>query len=177
MLSKYGRQLADGLTILRVLISAMLVLLGLWRGAEVLETVIALLMLAFFTDLIDGHLARMSPEKEPSWIGRHDPEADMAMSVGVSSYLTVSGFLAPTVGAVLIFVIVTLWLYRYQLAWPIYAIPYVILALVALQQAPFFGWLLIAYVLATMIIRIPRLLHEYLPDFVRALGQLRGRKD
>ncbi|HEY53581.1 MAG TPA: hypothetical protein G4N94_09010 [Caldilineae bacterium] len=175
MLSRYGRLLADALTAARVILSAYLVWLGFSGGASALSSAILVLLAAWLTDVLDGMLARRSQTKTPSWIGRHEDMADMTMSLGVIGYLVFSGFLASPVGAVLAFVILALWLYSYPLAWPIYAIPYVILFLIALQFAPLFAWILAAYLLIALILRGPRLLREYLPQLIQSLRHPRRR--
>jgi MFS family permease len=169
--------MADALTATRVILSAYLVWLGFGGGVNALSSAILILLAAWLTDVLDGILARRSQTTELSWIGKHEDVADMTMSLGVIGYLVFSGFLASTVGTVLAFVILALWLYSYPLAWPIYAIPYVILFLVALRFAPLYAWLLAAYLLIALALRGPRLLREYLPLLIHSLRHPRRRDD
>ena len=119
--------------------------------------------------MLDGILARRARSPKATWIGRHEDIADMTMSIGVIGYLVFSGFLAPAVGIMLASVILALWLYSYPLAWPIYAIPYIILLLVAYHQTPILAWMMVTYLLTALVLRGPRLLREYLPLLLRSL--------
>jgi len=75
----------------------------------------------------------------------------------------------------LVLAILLFWcLHSHQLAWPFYALPYVILLWAAFQEAPAFGWLAVAYLGMTLVLRWRRLMNEFLPQFFGAVGSLRG---
>ena len=171
MVRKYGRLLADMLTLLRVILSAGMVWMGwAWRE-EALAAVVVALTLAWLTDILDGPLARRS-DAPPTWISRHEAEADMTMSLGVLGYLILSGFLAPLIGVPLAFLIAGLWLYSYLLAWPVYVIPYVILFVIVYRYERPFAWVIAGYMMIALALRASRLRREYLPAFVHALRRL-----
>lgn len=171
---KHTKPLADLLTAGRALLGLCLAGLGMVQGAKALPTALLTVILSWLTDLLDGPLARRDPDLQTTWIGEHDPEADLAVSLGVAAYLVLSGYLPAWLGTVLVLVTLGLWIFHsYQLAWPFYAVPYLILGIRAFQYAPFFGWLAAGYLLLTLITRWPRLRHEYLPQFFQAVGTLR----
>lgn len=175
---RHTRPLADLLTASRVLLSVYLVGLGMTRGAEALPVAVLAVILSWLTDLADGPLARHDPDSPITWVGRHDAEADLSVSLGVAVYLAFSGYLAAWLGVVLVLAIMGLWiLHSHQLAWPFYAVPYTVLILTALRDAPLFGWLAVGYLLATLVASWSRLRREFLPGFFEAVGSLLGRND
>ena len=135
-----------------------------------------IVMLSWLTDLLDGPLARRDSTSPVSWVGRHDAEADLTTSLGVVAYLVLSGTMAGWVGALIGLATLALWgLYSRQLAWPLYATPYGVLVFAAFRAAPAFGWLTVTYLMVTAVTRWPRLRREYLPEFVRVVGDLLQR--
>ena len=174
--SPSGRNLADLLTVSRVLLALVLVWLGICTGHRALPAAALIVVLSWFTDLLDGPLARRDATSPVTWVGRHDAEADLSTSLGVIVYLVLSGHLAGWVGAVIGVTTLALWaLHSRQLAWPLYAAPYGILVFVALRSVPILGWLVIAYLLVTLATRWPRLRREYLPEFFQAVGSVLER--
>lgn len=171
----HTKTLADLLTVSRACLSVCLAALGMVRGAEALPTAVLIVIITWLTDLLDGPLARHDPDPRITWIGEHDPEADLTVSLGVAAYLVLSGYLAAWLGAVVVLVTLGLWVWHsHQLAWPFYAVPYVVLEVVALREAPLFGWLAVAYLLATLVARWSRLRDEFLPEFFQAVASFRG---
>ncbi len=166
-----GRNLADLLTVSRVFLALVLVWLGLSIGHSAMPTAILLVVLSWFTDLLDGPLARRDTISPPTWVGQHDAEADLSTSLGVAAYLVLTGHIPGWVGAVMSVATIAIWtLHSRQLAWPLYAAPYGILVFVALGAVPILGWLVVAYLLVTLATRWPRLRREYLPEFFQAVG-------
>jgi phosphatidylglycerophosphate synthase len=169
----HTKPLADFLTVSRALLGICLAWLGMARGVEALPTAVLVVIISWLTDVLDGPLARYDPEHRVTWLGEHDAEADLAISLGVTAYLVLSAYLAGWMGAVLVLTILGLWvLHSHQLAWPFYALPYVILILLALQDAPLFGWLALGYLLATPVVCWPRFWQQYLPEFFQAIDSL-----
>jgi hypothetical protein len=63
----------------------------------------------------------------------------------------------------------------FALAWPIYAIPYVLLAIVAYREAPLFFWVVAGYLLVLLVLRWPRMRREHLPELLEAANNMLGR--
>jgi len=61
------------------------------------------------------------------------------------------------------------------LAWPFYAMPYAVLASIALRAATVLGWALIAYVASVSVLRRQRLKGEFLPEFFDAVKDIRAQ--
>lgn len=170
------RNLADLLTLSRVLLALGLVLLGVRVGASALPAAVVVVILSWFTDLLDGPLARRDTVSAVTWVGQHDTEADLSTSLGVVAYLVLSGYVAGWLGALMSAATLVVWVFHSrQLAWPLYATPYGILLFVALRTAPVVGWLAIIYLLVTLATRWPRLRREYLPEFFQAVSGLLER--
>ncbi len=171
------RLLADLLTVSRVLLAFLLAVIGWARGAEGLPLAVAVLLISWFTDLVDGPLARCAHSPSPDWIGQHDAEADLATSLGVAAYLAFSGYLPSWLAVALVVLILGVWfLHSHQLAWPLYAVPYAILAVVAFGAAPVWGRIMVGYLFGTLVLRYRRLATEFLPEFFQAVATLRGKR-
>jgi len=175
---RHTKPLADLLTVSRVLLGICLAGLGMARRAEALPTAVFTVIISWLTDVLDGPLARHDSDHRITRVGEHDAEADLTVSLGVAAYLILSGYVAGWLGAMLVLTILGLWvLHSHQLAWPFYALPYVILILIALQDAPLFGWLAVGYLLATLVLCWPRFWQQYLPEFSQTVDSLhRGNR-
>ena len=172
---KHTKPLADTLTIARAILGLCIAGLGLSQGRSALPTVVTAVIIAWLSDLLDGPLARRDEAWHTTWVGEHDAEADLAVSLGIAVYLVLSGYVPAWVGGGLVLAILLFWcLHSHQLAWPFYALPYVILLWAAFQEAPAFGWLAVAYLGMTLVLRWRRLMNEFLPQFFGAVGSLRG---
>ncbi len=169
----HGRKFADLLTLSRAILGFTIAGLGLSRGSEALPSAISLVLLSWVTDTLDGPLARSDSEGSVSWIGKHDAEADLATSVGVTGFLVFSGFLSGWVGIGIVAAMIGTWfLHSYQLAWPLYAVPYVFLGDTAFREEASVIWLAIAYLAFTLVLHWARMRDEFLPEFFRAVGSL-----
>lgn len=171
------RVLADLMTVSRVFLAVCLAVLGFTRGGAALPTVALLLLLSWTTDLVDGPLARLDKDPQISWVGKHDAEADLSTSFGVTAYLVFSGYMASWMGAALVIVMLVLWVvYSHEAAWPLYVVPYVVLMVVTFQGAPLHGWLIVAYLLFCLKVYWSRLLEETLPQFFGTFKRVRKRE-
>ncbi len=175
---RHTKPLADLLTLARALLAFCIAGLSLVEGTNTVALAVVGVIVSWLTDLLDGPLARHDPDPETTWIGEHDAEADLSTSLGVTVYLVLSGHLPGWVGAILVLITLGLWiLHSHQLAWPFYAVPYVLLGLFAFQEAPLFGWLAVGYLAIALAIRRRRLWGEFLPAFFEAVRSLRNGRE
>ncbi|MGD8605003.1 MAG: CDP-alcohol phosphatidyltransferase family protein [Anaerolineales bacterium] len=172
------RRLADLLTLSRVALSLAIIFLGTQTHEETLPKVVILVLLSWFTDLIDGPLARHDLYHPTTIIGQHDAEADLTTSIGVTIYLVLAGYV-PAAGALVFLLFLTrVWFWHsHQLAWPLYALPYAFLLVFAFQEITAYGRLMGAYILTMLVVSWPRLQHEFLPEFFEAVQSVRQRKE
>ena len=173
---KRTKPIADALTQARVVLGLCIAILGFWRGRDALPQVVLAVIVSWLTDLLDGPLARRDPERTQTWTGEHDAEADLTTSAGVTVYLVASRYLAVWLGVAILLATLGLWfLHSHQLAWPFYAMPYAVLASIALRAATVLGWALIAYVASVSVLRWQRLKAEFLPEFFDAVKDIRAQ--
>ena len=164
----YAKRLADLLTASRVLIALILAWLGIAGARESLALAGFLLLASWITDLLDGPLARQS-EADPTWIGDHDLEIDVLVSLGVLAYLVGTGFLDATYAAVYILLWVVIswrWGWHRDPAMLFQAPIYLWFIVVSMRYAPQAGWWLIAYVAMVVVITWPRFPREIVPGFI-----------
>lgn len=178
---KRTKPLADILTQARAFLAVCIVWLGISRRRDALPQVVIAVIISWLTDLLDGPLARRDTESRQTWVGEHDAEADLATSVGLALYLVLSDYVAAWLGIGIPLMTLGLWVaHSYQLAWPLYALPYATLMLVAFRATPLLGWALLVYLGVVLAIRRERLKNQYLPEFfdaVRALRMPSWRRD
>jgi phosphatidylglycerophosphate synthase len=168
------KRLADSLTAGRALLALALAVLGLSRAPQALSTAALILLACWCTDLFDGALARRSGLAGHSWIGDHDLEVDVLVSLGVLTYLVGSGFLAPLYGLaylVLWGLIFHRWGWRRDPAMLFQAPIYLWFLIVALRVAPASGAWLIGWILAVVVVTWPRFPREVVPGFLAGMRQ------
>jgi len=170
---KHTQLLADVLTISRVFIGISFIVLGVGWGAEFISTAILFMLLAWLTDMLDGPLARLDIDHPQTWIGSHDSEADLIVSLGITGYLVLSGYFTIWLGGTLLLLIPGLWFFHsQQLAWPFYAIPYVSLIFISLKADPIYGQIALVVLILIGIIYRERLRSRYVPEFLQTLKNL-----
>ncbi len=173
-----AKQLADLITIARGFLLVVFPWLGLTQGNASLPWAAVLLTADWTGDVLDGALAKRSRVHVQTWIGSHDLEVDIAVSLGLLVYMIFTGFVSLTVALI------------YLLLWGAYflrsGIPR---SLGMLFQAPIYGWfiytaivhatsaglLLCAWVLAATIVTWPRFPQEVVPGFLHGMRDFFSR--
>ena len=87
------KELADFLTGIRLVISVLIIIAAFAVGRKALPVFSSLVLFAWFTDAIDGTLARKSGSERHSWLGDNDIGIDVLLAFSVIIYATASGFL------------------------------------------------------------------------------------
>lgn len=164
-----AKQVADLITSMRVLIAACLVGVGIVRGMAGLPFVAGMMVADWIGDMIDGRIARRSRVKYHTWIGDHDLEVDMSVSVGLLGYLFLAGYL-------------NIWFAGgYLLLWSLYflgrgGIPhsygmifqapiYAWFIFVTLRDLPQIGWTIVAFLLGVIALTWPYFPKVVVPGF------------
>lgn len=170
-----GKQVADLITSSRALLSFWLAWLGITQGESSLETVVWLMILNWTGDSLDGMLARRSSRKYHTWIGDHDLEVDILVSIGLLFYLLESGLLDFRI-SVLFFCICVLifwhWGFHRSIGMLIQAPIYGWFILVAVQKLPTIGIWLIIWIMAALIVTWPRFPNEVVPGFLTGMKEV-----
>ena len=167
-----AKQVADILTLIRASLVVPFVWLGLAQGIRGLPAAIWLLLFSWISDALDGPVARRSRVQYQTWVGDHDLEADMLVSVGLLIYMLAVGFLNLWIGGV------------YAFIWALVFIRIGVLrTLGMLFQAPIYGWflfivlryepaqglLLVGWIAVLVLITWPRFPREVVPDFLNGM--------
>lgn len=170
-----AKQTADLITWGRSALALALAAVGLVWPAGSLPLAVGLMLLDWTGDNLDGFFARRGPVGAHSWIGDHDLEVDMLVSLGLLVYLTGAGWLN------------VLWAGLYLLGW---AIVFWRLGLQRplgmLFQAPIYAWFIgvaliwatpagiwiPVWVLALILITWPKFPREVVPGFLRGMRRV-----
>jgi hypothetical protein len=172
-----AKQVADFLTLTRVLLVFILIWLGWTQGADGLPSAALLLMLSWTTDALDGPIARRSRLQYHTWLGDHDLEVDMAVAAGLLAYMILSGFVNTLIGAAYS----VIWLLIF-LRWGILRSPGMLFQApifgwfiwLSLTHNPIYGWLLVIWILCAVIITWPRFPNEVIPGFLDGMRAISG---
>lgn len=95
---------ADIVTTLRGFMAFVLVWIGIVVGKDGLTTVVYIMIGCWMGDFIDGRLARVSGVNRQTWIGSHDLQIDLFVSLGLGAYLIWSGFISNLYSFIYIFI-------------------------------------------------------------------------
>jgi hypothetical protein len=171
-----SKHLADSITWARAVGALALVGWGLLRGAASLPVAAAFLVADWTGDILDGALARRSPQARRTWVGDHDLEVDMWVAGCLLAYLTVTGLVDARFAAGY----VLMWLILLATSgWPralgmlCQAPIYAGLILIALARAPALAVAMGLWVLSAILITWPRFPQRVVPEFLagmRAVG-------
>jgi len=104
--------LADAFSVLRLGVAFVILWLGWTMGREALPYVILLATLGWFSDGIDGILARHS--SCPTHLGNMDYPTDVMLTWSEFIYAALAGFISPAllIGYTIVAVVVSLWFRR-----------------------------------------------------------------
>lgn len=169
-----AKQVADLITLLRSFLAFIFPWMAISEGASSLPWAAALLAADWTGDSLDGSLARRSSIRYRTWIGDHDLEIDMAVSLGLLLHMLIVGYLRPIVGIL------------YVLLWSFFFIKTgVPRSLGMLFQAPIYAWfiysalrthptagiLLCAWIAVAVVVTWPKFLVEVVPGFLDGMRQ------
>jgi hypothetical protein len=164
-----AKQVADLITISRGLMAFFLVGLGFLGGKEALPMAAWVMFADWCGDMVDGPIARRSRIYYHTWIGDHDLQVDMTVSVGLLIYLLVAGYISWWAGVL------------YLIGWALYFLKLGVKpAPGMLFQAPIYAWfiwitlhdatglgvLIILLILSAVIITWPKFPRVVVPGFL-----------
>jgi phosphatidylglycerophosphate synthase len=167
-----AKQIADLFTFIRALLCPTLILLGLLKGAEGLPLAIATMIISWTSDALDGPIARRSRVKYHTWLGDHDLEVDILVSVGLMVYMLLAGFIdIQVVGVYILLWILIIWRWGHMrsLGMLFQAPIYGLFIYVSMRLAPETGAWMIGWILAVTIITWPRFPNEVVPGFLEGM--------
>lgn len=170
-----GKQVADLITTSRAIVAFWLVWLGITRGDASLTTVVWIMIFNWTGDALDGTLARRSSRKYHTWIGDHDLEVDILVSLGLLFYLSAAGLV--DLWILSLYCLITLlvfwrWGFHRSLGMLFQAPIYGWFIWVAIQQEPTAGVWIIFLILAIIVITWPRFPNEVIPGFLTEMKEV-----
>ena len=153
------KMLADIATGLRLVIAAYIVYAGVQLGAEAFAGVVAVTLLGWTLDTVDGHLARAAPDGQPSWLGVHERYVDTVMVVAGFLYVTLIGVVPVWVCvAYLVLSAFLVLAFRSIALLTLLEAPLAILIpVLAFSLAPPWGWIFVAWGLVAVVLDRRRL--------------------
>ena len=167
-----AKQVADLITTARVLMGFGMTWLGLTQGPAGMPLVVWLLIADWTGDSLDGSIARRSRVQYRTWIGDHDLQVDMAVSVGLLIYLLASGFVSVWLAVVYIIIWALVFLrlgVPHSLGMLFQAPIYAWFIWIALHTMPGIGVWMMVWIAAVMIVTWPRFPREVIPGFVSGM--------
>lgn len=167
-----AKQVADFFTFIRVLLSPTLVLLGILEGSEGLPLAIGAMIASWTSDALDGPIARRSRVKYHTWLGDHDLEVDMAVSIGLMIYMLLAGFVdLQVVGVYILLWVLIFWRWgNMRSLGMLFQTPiYGYFIYISMRLAPLVGGWMIGWIVAVMIITWPRFPKEVVPGFLNGM--------
>jgi phosphatidylserine synthase len=163
-----AKQVADILTWARTLLAVALPVLGITQGAKSLQLAVILLIANWTADSLDGVLARRSSVQYHTWIGDHDLEIDMLISVGALAYLVTAGFLSWQAAAVYVLVwLLIFWRFGIpHVVGVLFQIPiYLYFIGKATIEIPQVAIWIVVWIVAAIIVTWPKFPKVILPEF------------
>jgi phosphatidylglycerophosphate synthase len=169
-----AKQVADLITLSRGLMAFILAGLGLPVGRAALPLAAWLMIADWCGDMVDGPIARRSQVFYHTWIGDHDLQIDMTVSVGLLIYLLGAGYVGLWVGVI------------YLVVWALFFLRSgVTLAPGMLFQAPIYFWfiwttvqgatglgvLIIVLILVALILTWPKFPQVMVPGFLEGMRE------
>jgi hypothetical protein len=164
-----AKQVADLITFSRAMMALVLAWLGIVYGVLAFPLAVCIMFADWLGDMFDGTIARRSRIHYHTWIGDHDLEVDMFVSLGLLVYLMGSGLVSWWIGGLyLAFWGLVFWkmgilsspgmLFQAPIyAWFIWT---------ALKQTPGMGILIILLILTAIILTWPRFPKIVIPGFL-----------
>lgn len=171
-----AKQVADILTLSRLILALTLTWLGYTQGAAALPLACWLLIASWTTDVSDGWLATHSRRKYSTWIGEHDLLFDISVSVGIFAYLLFSRLVPLWLGVAYIL----LWMlifwrlgFQFVLGMLFQAPLYGWFIGVALFQATNMGLLMLVWIALMILVTWPRFPQQVVPGFLEKIKAIR----
>lgn len=174
-----AKQVADLITTSRALLAFYLAWLGVTQGETALPIIVWLMIANWTGDTCDGALARRSRISSHTWVGDHDLEIDILVSLGLLVYMMTAGLANILLGGLYLLawvVIILWWGFPRALGMLIQAPIYGGFIWTAVLRAPGHGWWLVVWIVLAVAITWPRFPQEVVPGFLdglRAIGRQR----
>jgi hypothetical protein len=149
--------------------------LGFTHGVEALPLVILVMLFCWTGDYVDGGIARLNQPRRTSWLGDHDLQVDLIVSLGLGAYLVGAGFLNWYIACGYL-VVCGLAVWRFgpdrNLLMLVQAFIYGYFIWVALREFPQTGRWLVVWVLAATALSWRRFSNQVVPEFIQGMRSI-----
>ena len=136
---------------------------------------IFVMLLCWTGDLFDGRIARLNRPLRHSWLGDHDLQVDLIVSLGLGAYLVGAGFVEWYI-AIIYLIVWGILVWRFgpdrNLIMLVQAFIYFFFIWVALKINPQTGRWLVAWILAVTLLNWRRFSTQVVPGFVRGMKSI-----
>jgi hypothetical protein len=173
-----AKQVADLITWARALLGVWLPVIGISQGSRSLPLVVVLMIANWTADSIDGALARRSRIQYRTWIGDHDLQVDMLVSVGVLGYLAIASLILWQIIAIYILV----WLVVFWRAGMLHVLGVLFQApiyggfiVLSIREVPQTGLWVVVWILAAIVVTWPKFPKVIIPTFLSDMRDLLSR--
>lgn len=172
-----AKQVADLLTLSRLILALTLAWLGYTQGAAVLPLACWLMITSWTTDVMDGWLAHHSRRQYSTWVGEHDLFFDISVSAGLFAYLLFSELVPLWIGVTyaLLWALIFWQLgFQFVLGMLFQAPIYAWFIVVALFQATNHGLMMLIWIILAVLVTWPRFPQQVVPGFLEKIKAVRG---
>jgi cardiolipin synthase len=167
-----AKQVADLITFCRLLLAFFLAWLGFIQGSAGLPFAAWTMILSWTTDALDGPISRRSRISYRTWLGDHDLEVDIMVSLGLLVFFMFSGYLSGLIGSIYILAWVVVfwrWGVTRSLGMLSQAATYAYLIYLTLRFSLPEGIALTAWIIGVVVITWPRFPQEVVPGFLKGM--------
>jgi len=163
-----AKAIADVLTAARLTLAFFIIICALFAEQSLLSLVVALTLIAWTTDVLDGNMARRDPSGRRTWIGDNDFAVDMILIYSGLLYFIAAGFLPfwpfffYGIIAAAAAIIWTKKSVMMAFAAPMAAVPIIF----SFLNSPLWGWVFIGWIITALALNWSRF-SDVVGDFIR----------
>jgi len=174
-----AKMVADLITSTRGLLGFVMIWLGLTQGEAALPIVIPMMILCWSGDFFDGMLARSSRHPRKSYIGSHDVQVDLFVSICLGIYMLLAGLVNIPLGVwyCIGWAVIFWWFGMDRNLLMLAQTPiYLYFILIGLRDYPTLGYLMVIWVLLALTILRQRFFQDVVPTFIKSMKSLWSHK-
>ena len=170
-----AKWIADLITTVRAALGVVMIWLGITQGEQALPIVIPMMILCWSGDFFDGMLARKSRNPRKTYIGDHDVQIDMFVSVCLALYMLFAGLASATL-VIWYFILWAVIFWRFGLDHNLLMLAqtpiYLYFVLIGLRDYPSLGYLMVFFVLLVLVFHWRRFSQDVVPNFLKGVKSL-----
>jgi hypothetical protein len=170
-----AKWIADLITAVRATLGVVMIWLGITQGEQALPIVIPMMILCWSGDFFDGMIARRSRNPRNTYIGDHDVQIDMFVSICLALYMLFAELASATL-VIWYFILWAVIFWRFGLDHNLLMLAqtpiYLYFVLIAIRDYPALGYLMVFFVLLVLVFHWRRFSQEVVPNFLKGMKSL-----